>query len=196
MDCKIPISHDGFLQKHHSTADINVCIHSCCIAAAVRFYFLYQGTKAIPSKNGNPYRKTTNEFIWAHIEPNCSIIAACLPTYGTLSSGTHLDSWIHSLRSFVSSGSRSDKSYRFRASHDTSGRGDLGSGSDLIMDSKRNGHWQKLERSELSDNGNHSVEIAGGTTTSHGDLEAQQERRSPLKIAVTTGFGTDYREAR
>ena len=152
--------------------------------------------KVLPTVNGNPYAKTTNEFIWAHIEPNCSIIAACLPTYGTLFSGAHIfDGLIHSLRSFMSLGSRSNKSSRFRASNDTSGRDGAGSSSGLAMDSKMNGHWQKLGRSDLGDEGNHSVEIAGGTETDHDDLEAQQARGTPMKIAVTTGFGTNYREA-
>ena len=96
----------------------------------------------------------------------------------------------------MSLGSRSNKSYHFRASDNTGERGGLNSGNGLMMDSKKNGHWQKLGRSDLSDTGNHSVEIAGRTETDHEDLEAQQERGSPLKIAVTTAFETNYREAR
>ncbi|KAF2641483.1 hypothetical protein P280DRAFT_507031 [Massarina eburnea CBS 473.64] len=81
----------------------------CCVAAAVRLYFLYIGIyKVTSSTSENPYENVTAGFIWAHVEPNCSIIAACLPTYGTLfHSGRSLSSLFGSVRSIFSISGRS-----------------------------------------------------------------------------------------
>lgn len=52
-------------------------------------------------------------FIWKIIEPNASIIAACLPTYGPLLRGGRApESIIRSVRSILSIGSHSSKGSR------------------------------------------------------------------------------------
>lgn len=66
----------------------------------------------------------------------------------------------------------------------------MGSDSGLVMDRKRNGYWQKLERSDVGDTGNHSVDIEGGLQTNSEHLETTHEGVTPMKIAVTRGFGT------
>lgn len=144
------------------------------------------------STNPDRYSTATNEFIWAHIEPSCSIVAACLPTYGPFFVGNStFERLVSDLRSFVSIGSRSTGSYPSRPSGSGKNKGGMGSDSGLVMDSKTNGKWQKLEISALGDT--HSVDIAGGVKTEGGDLEAQEEGVAPLQIAVTKGFGTEYR---
>ncbi|PVH94064.1 hypothetical protein DM02DRAFT_618862 [Periconia macrospinosa] len=54
-----------------------------CVSAIVRFVFFYNNAYKLDSNYGrNTYSSITVAFIWAEIEPNCSVIAACLPTYG------------------------------------------------------------------------------------------------------------------
>jgi len=185
-------AYQGIEPAAHSCAQ-----NSCCVAAAVRFYLLYKGNRSVVSTNGNQYQYATNEFIWAHIEPNCSIVAACLPTYGPFfASNSSLTKWVGSLRTFVSYGiNRSNKSYVLRSSSDPSGRGGMGSDSGLVMDRKRNRYWQKLERSDVGDTGNHSVDIEGGLQTNSEHLETTHEGVTPMKIVVTRGFGTGDSEA-
>ena len=142
----------------------------------------------VKSMNVDRYSSATNEFIWAHIEPSCSIVAACLPTYGPFFIGNQ------TFEKFLS-GFRSLVSYQSRPSRSGKNTGGIGIGSDsgLVMDSKTNGKWQKLEISGVGDT--NSVDIAGGGANAEGgDLEAQEEgvAQAPLQIAVTRGFGTDY----
>lgn len=54
----------------------------CCVSSAIRFYFLYSQIRQVTSGQG--YRKITTAYIWGTVEPNTSIIAACLPCYAPL----------------------------------------------------------------------------------------------------------------
>ena len=161
--------------------------NSCCIAASLRLYFVYQGQHlVVHSTKADRFLSATNEFIWAHIEPSCSILAACLPTYGPFFVGNPtFEKLLSGFRSFVF--------YPSRASGSGKNKGGTGSESGLVMDSKTSGKWPKLEISGVPDT--NSVEVAGGVTTEEVDLEAQGERvaLAPLQIAVKRGFGTDYR---
>lgn len=83
----------------------------------------------------------TQGFIWSHIEPNCSVIAACLPTYGPFFIGNETKkSLFKEIRSFFSTTKSSLR---------------LGRGSKIIGDSsddkgkksqsgKDQGKWQLL----------------------------------------------------
>jgi len=166
----------------------------CCVAAALRTYFLYKGNqKILQSPTHNQYSYTTREFIWAHIEPNCSIVAACLPTYGPIFAGNKgLKGWLSSVRSFISLSSRTDSSHRFGSEYEM---GVTSSEKALVLPAKGSGHWQKLGRTDCSDNDTRNVvDIAGGRKPEADDLEAQQKgtRTMPLQIAVKRGFGTEY----
>ena len=93
----------------------------------------------------------------------------------------------------MSLGSQSSRSYKFQSGPSDRAKGNSDSESGLVLDSKSNGLWQKLDKTDVSNSGNHNVvSIAGGMKTDDEDLEAQQEGTSPLKIAVKKGFGTDY----
>lgn len=78
----------------------------CCIAAALRIYFLvisgYHKRLPVPED-------ASQSVVWAQIEPNTSVLAACLPTYAPLfTNGT--PTFISKLRSRIvslMSGSRS-----------------------------------------------------------------------------------------
>ncbi|KAL5117423.1 hypothetical protein ACEQ8H_004739 [Pleosporales sp. CAS-2024a] len=79
----------------------------CVIATAVRLYFGHQLSLA---GNGKPVtdeefsNASVNNVIWAEIESCCSIIAACLPTYGPLMRSMACPTFISStLRSLLNS---------------------------------------------------------------------------------------------
>ncbi|KAF2866150.1 hypothetical protein BDV95DRAFT_214116 [Massariosphaeria phaeospora] len=73
-----------------------------CISAIVRFVFLYNSIYQLTDFGQNRYSKVTAAFIWAEIEPNCSVIAACLPTYGPFfKEGRFLPGFFRSLRSKI-----------------------------------------------------------------------------------------------
>ncbi|PTB66984.1 hypothetical protein BBK36DRAFT_160704 [Trichoderma citrinoviride] len=57
----------------------------CCISSAVRFYYLYKEiSRTIAATGSDRYLNMSAAFIWGTIEPNTSIVAACLPCYAPL----------------------------------------------------------------------------------------------------------------
>jgi hypothetical protein len=54
------------------------------VSAIIRFVYLYNSIYRLTDYGENMYSSITVAFIWAEVEPNCSVIAACLPTYGPL----------------------------------------------------------------------------------------------------------------
>ncbi|KAF2749189.1 hypothetical protein M011DRAFT_328307 [Sporormia fimetaria CBS 119925] len=54
------------------------------VSATVRFVLLYRSIYKLESFGENRYRAYTEAFIWAEVEPNTSIVAACLPALGPL----------------------------------------------------------------------------------------------------------------
>jgi len=65
----------------------------CVVAASVRLYFTYElsfyGNAAATSSSWFSY-VSVNTLIWGEIESCCSIIAACLPSYGALLQGSQI----------------------------------------------------------------------------------------------------------
>ncbi|PSN61187.1 hypothetical protein BS50DRAFT_639440 [Corynespora cassiicola Philippines] len=55
-----------------------------CVSAIIRFVFLYNSIYRLTDYGKNQYSNITTAFIWAEVEPNTSVVAACLPTYGPL----------------------------------------------------------------------------------------------------------------
>lgn len=141
------------------------------MAAAVRFVLLYKEIYHVSnSSKANRYSKVlhfshlqiyptddyhaqlsllvymTQGFIWSHIEPNCSIIAACLPTYGPFFIGNETTSSLFKdIRSFFST---TKSSLRFgRRSKNTGDRSD--DKGNKSWPGKDQGSWQLLN----NDNG-------------------------------------------
>ncbi|KAJ5938241.1 hypothetical protein N7454_004583 [Penicillium verhagenii] len=55
----------------------------CCISSTIRLYYIYIDIAQSTATTGtNRYSLVTTAFTWGTIEPNVSVIAACLPTYG------------------------------------------------------------------------------------------------------------------
>ncbi|KAH6640282.1 hypothetical protein F5144DRAFT_559867 [Chaetomium tenue] len=76
----------------------------CAVAAIVRTVLLDQSIREVVSSDG--YDRVANQsrqYIFMVLEPNCSILAACLPTYGPLLSGGRApESIVRSVRSVFS----------------------------------------------------------------------------------------------
>ena len=180
-------------------------VHSCIIAAALRIYYVDASNKRVWQKSGRSlYYGATQEFIWAHIEPSCSILAACLPTYAPLFAGNKglercmeyfvnanrtMGRWVSSLTSLNSYGRRSSGN---QSRENSRGRGGNASDDESLVNSVRDRHLQKAYIPELQTGDNYQmVTITGGTGAKEGDLEAQRESSGPLKIAVKKAFGTE-----
>ncbi|KAI1465651.1 uncharacterized protein F4812DRAFT_105310 [Daldinia caldariorum] len=57
----------------------------CCVASAIRFYYLEEEISAtVVSTGQDRYLRSVTAFIWGTVEPNTSVIAACLPCYAPL----------------------------------------------------------------------------------------------------------------
>ncbi|KAL7928810.1 hypothetical protein V8C35DRAFT_317106 [Trichoderma chlorosporum] len=57
----------------------------CCISSAVRFYYIFtEISQSVAATGPTRYLNVSAAFLWGTIEPNASIIAACLPTYAPL----------------------------------------------------------------------------------------------------------------
>lgn len=168
----------------------------CCIAASIRFYYLYQSNhQVLTGPRPNMFYNATRGFIWAHIEPNCSIVAACLPTYGPLfMENKNLAGWWASFRSFISLGSsQASSSYGLRARAGVKEKPGAASDSGLPLDSKGSRHWQKLGKSDVTVNDTSNVvNITGDTRSEEHDLEAQHNGPEALRINVKRGFGAEY----
>jgi len=70
-----------------------------CVSAVIRFAFLLRQIYNVKSLGENMFSAITTAFIWAEIEPNTAILAACLPTYGPyLKSNRFLNSVIRPIQ--------------------------------------------------------------------------------------------------
>ncbi|KAF2198219.1 hypothetical protein GQ43DRAFT_494122 [Delitschia confertaspora ATCC 74209] len=159
----------------------------CCVSAAVRLYYLHKEITKVTSgtadgttdPTANPYANISRGFIWAHIEPNCSIIAACLPTYGPLfHNGRSAHSLIRSLRSALFSGSTKNGSSAGASKGFSSG-----STQQLTIGSTQGaGYYELKEGSTHTGKTGPTVRVTSTT-----DVEAQKAWEGDSKrIAVTT----------
>ena len=79
-----------------------------CVSAVIRFVLLYKYIYKLQDYGRNDYSSVTSAFIWAEIEPNVSVVAACLPTYGPLfRAGAFFPTAMRSLRSILGMSSKS-----------------------------------------------------------------------------------------
>lgn len=136
-----------------------------------------------------PTVNATAGYIWSHIEPNCSVIAACLPTYGPFfTGGRSTDSLFKNLRSFLSLGSRSSSS----SSKGSTGVSSEGKGGSSIHSGQMNsGDAYANKATAAGGQKGHRVQIAV-RPRDNWDLEAQET--APMEVAVTRSFGTESRQ--
>ncbi|MCJ1351571.1 MAG: hypothetical protein MMC33_001555 [Icmadophila ericetorum] len=85
----------------------------CCVAAIIRLVFLHQTLVLVADDQSAGFQTVylqSKQFIFMILEPNCSIIAACLPCYGPLFAGGRApESLVRSVRSVFSIRSRGSK---------------------------------------------------------------------------------------
>lgn len=109
--------------------------------------------------------------IWTHIEPNFSIIAACLPTYGNI---------LSSLRSFFPLGSR------FRPSDENTSGEKNGSQNPVLGNSSGKHHarkaWQILDENVDSNSVEMSGQKVNERSREEGDIEAGIEMARLVRI--------------
>ncbi|KAF2258953.1 hypothetical protein CC78DRAFT_476725 [Lojkania enalia] len=73
-----------------------------CVAAIVRLVYLVNSMGRLQNSFGrNLYSQITAAFIWAEIEPNVAVIAACLPCYGPIFTDTRFARMIRSVKSIL-----------------------------------------------------------------------------------------------
>lgn len=167
------------LQKILSTDFVSLYFtFSCCISSAIRFYYIYSDIhQSVASNNVNRYAVVTTAFTWGTIEPNASIISACLPLYGNLFGGDkklgfYIRSWFSRLTS--GSGSTGDQSRGSKAkaynSVDTSG-----------SSSHHRREWQKLDIRT-----HHTSDIELGHTVT--DDQVPLAREPQMQIMISRSF--------
>lgn len=160
----------------------------CCVASAVRFYFLYSEINEATVDNGpDRYLKTATAFIWGTVEPNVSIIAACLPCYAPyFAKGQGIPSLLAKVGSLFSSvrGSKGD------AKHSGDDSLPLGSdGSYQLKKGNTNKPWERMQ-------GNHSSYHVDVERTNDWQVDPEAVRYgSPFQIKVTRDFtATEVRD--
>jgi len=127
----------------------------CCIAAIVRLALLKQSLSLVDSSSGSGFNLVYNEskqFIFMLLEPNCSIIAACLPCYGTLfarQGGRSPESLVRSVRSVLSLRSRSSSKHSGKSWNAS------GPSNPTVTDHDKNAprSESQIELSEVPENG-------------------------------------------
>ncbi|KUI71215.1 hypothetical protein VM1G_07108 [Cytospora mali] len=147
----------------------------CCVAAIIRLVFLDQSVRAVIHNEGSVYLQS-KQFIFMIIEPNCSIIAACLPCYGTLLSalgGRAPESMLRSVRSIFSLRSRNTDNSNKGALGGNSPGATLGIKSDSQIELQTHQSWPSKSQQE--------VQCIGG---SDGEIPALPPNRG---ISVTNG---------
>lgn len=98
------------MQKKVSIAAIFWLGSFCCVAAAVRVALINASVRAVIASQSSGFSAIylqSTQFVFVILEPQCSIIAGCLPCYGPLFAGGRApESLIRSVRSVFSLASR------------------------------------------------------------------------------------------
>lgn len=149
----------------------------CCVSSIVRFYFLYSEINgAIAVTGPDRYLKTSTAFIWATVEPNTSIIAACLPCYAPFFAKGR---WLPSL--WASFGGLFSRGSKAKAKHSGDDTFPLGSdGSDQIQGNKHR-PWELISWSPSS----HNVDIERANSC---QVDQEPLKDHPFQVKVTQEF--------
>lgn len=156
---------------------------SCCVASSVRFYYLYSEiTQSTAETGSDRYTKVTTAFTWGTVEPNASIIAACLPCYGPFfGRGGGLRSILDGFKSLWSSYSRGS-----RTSTKEPGKEIPNEAFPLQRSSRQ---WQLIHGSD-----NYNIKIDGGNDSSDDRLPFARDGR-PIQINTMRDFSVQRQPA-
>ena len=132
-------------------------------------------------------------YLWSHVEPNCSIIAACLPTYGPLFADGGMASFFRSIRSLFSLGSAASSNDKLPSddSKNLLSGGQINGNHEMTTPKKA---WQRLDGSNVGVYaGDHRGN--GGYIGKIGQSDLEAQLVAPNKITVTQVFGSEYERA-
>ncbi|KAH8429149.1 uncharacterized protein LDX57_006819 [Aspergillus melleus] len=166
----------------------------CCVSSAIRFYYIYSDIrKSVANMGADRYTSSATATTWAIVEPNMSIVAACLPTYGNLFGiAPAVRSAFRSLCTFMSSrggGSGSGGRYSSRGGSSLGSPWSPGKGSSVVIRSSATGesysprrassrnNWRLLGKGDDAD-----VELGERVSSDHIPLASDPQR---MNISVT-----------
>ncbi|PLB51304.1 hypothetical protein P170DRAFT_407100 [Aspergillus steynii IBT 23096] len=161
----------------------------CCVSSAIRFYYIYSDIrKSVANTGPDRYTASTTATTWAIIEPNMSIVAACLPTYANLFGlGQGLRSVIRSVRSFLSTRGAGGGS-----SGGNTSLGSIAKGNSVIVQSSATGEPHSPKRPSSRQfkllgvgKGDGDVELGERVSSDHIPLTANAQQ---MNISVTKTF--------
>ncbi|KAF7531226.1 hypothetical protein G7054_g9083 [Neopestalotiopsis clavispora] len=160
----------------------------CCLSSAVRFYFLYSElNQAVANTGPDRYLKTTTAYIWGTIEPNTSVIAACLPCYGPFFvKGQGLNTLLANFKSlFSTSRGGGSRQTAEQSSDDTL---PLGTNGSYHLKDAKGRPWERID----GDNSTYNVDIERASG-SRGSMPAKDAY--PMQIQVTRDFTATAKHA-
>ncbi|KAK1138445.1 hypothetical protein N8T08_002501 [Aspergillus melleus] len=169
----------------------------CCISSAIRFYYIYSDIRrSVASMGADRYTSSATATTWAIVEPNMSILAACLPTYGNVFGvAPAVRSAFRSFRTFMSSrggGSGSGGKYSSGGGSSLGSPWSPGKGNSVVIRSSATGesysprrpssrnNWRLLGKGDDAD-----VELAERVSSDHIPLASDPQR---MNISVTRSF--------
>ncbi|PVI03883.1 hypothetical protein DM02DRAFT_694976 [Periconia macrospinosa] len=165
----------------------------CCVAAIVRLVLLIQVLHTTVSSAQEGYNLLyiqSKAYIFTIVEPNCSIIAACLPCYGPLArpwGGRAPESLVQSVRSVLSLGSRQN------SNNSGASRSQTGAGRSIAAKPRSESYIELTEREGSNRDGeaDHSWEPHEGQGYGGVTVERPVEGTPVLGegIGVTRTFG-------
>ncbi|KAL2020336.1 hypothetical protein VTK56DRAFT_8564 [Thermocarpiscus australiensis] len=119
----------------------------CCVAAIVRTVLLDQSIREVVGSNSYDHvANQSKQYIFMVLEPNCSILAACLPTYGPLVAGGRApESILRSVRSVFSLRSAGGSASRSRTGGHGGGIGGIGGRLDSAKSGDRSASESQVE---------------------------------------------------
>lgn len=155
----------------------------CCIASAVRFYFLYQSINESTSETGpERYLASSTAFIWGTVEPNASIIAACLPCYAPFfAKGQGLSTLLANFGSLFSS-RRGSKAKGKPSSDDSLPLDSLLESSSIYPAEAKGRPWVRIE----GHNSSQDVDLEGADRWK--DRQVASKQSQPFHVKVTRDF--------
>ncbi|KAJ0114062.1 hypothetical protein J7T55_007896 [Diaporthe amygdali] len=154
----------------------------CCVASIVRLVLLEESLAIIDSDPDENIYLQADIIIWKIIEPNASIIAACLPCYGPFLNSRTAESIVQSVRSVISL--RSLRSPR--GSQSSGGRTSNKRGNDPSSDSQVElTHQDGAENGRLNTG---AVSDEQGQLKQHPSVAGSSMDRPAGGITVTTGI--------
>jgi len=159
----------------------------CVVAAALRLYYVDKSLFVASNPTTSPeesYTIVANSIIWVTIEPNTSVIAACLPNYGPFfKTGSGLKTLIDRCAYIFSNASRLIRTPSDRAAR-SEGSSERSHPNQYELQGAKTSAWMKLDESQRE------TKVEGFNQTTPEDLESGRDEDG--KIFVRKHFTAEY----